>query len=120
MSQGNEKLTLEERAVTAVLAPLFLHIVLLVLACLRPARSHALGMAVLPLMMGSDRPLGAYLFYLWLAPALFGFLLGELSLRACYEQLCYCSEDRKNPLVTLLLWLLLLLMLGGLFGQVTK
>ena len=61
MSQGNEKLTLEERAVTAVLAPLFLHIVLLVLACLRPARSHALGMAVLPLMMGSDRPLGAAL-----------------------------------------------------------
>ena len=120
MSQGNEKLTLEERVVTAVLAPLFLHIVLLVLACLRPARSHALGMAILPLMMGSDRPLGTYLFYLWLAPALFGFLLGELSLRACYQQLCYCSEDRKHPLVTVLLWLLLLLMLGGLLGHKTN
>ena len=117
MSQGNEKLTLEERAVTAVLAPLFLHIVLLVLACLRPARSHALGMAVLPLMMGSDRPLGAYLFYLWLAPALFGFLLGELSLRAGYEQLGYCS-DRKNPVITLLLWLLLLFMLGSLIREI--
>ena len=120
MSQGNEKLTLEERVVTAVLAPLFLHIVLLVLTCLRPVRTHGLGMALVSLMMGSDQLLGTYLLYLWLAPALFGFLLGEFSLRACYEQLCYCSEDRKHPLVTVLLWLLLLLMLGGLLGHATK
>ena len=113
MNQGNEKLTLEERVVTAVLAPLFLHIVLLVLACLRPVRTHGLGMALVSRMMGSDRPLGTYLFYLWLAPALFGFLLGAFSLRACYQQLCYCSESRKNPLVTVLLWLLLLFILGG-------
>ena len=120
MSQGNEKLTLEERVITAVLAPLFLHIVLLVLACLRPARAHALNSAIVPWLMDSGRPLGIYLCAMWLAPALFGFLLGELSLRACYEQLGYCSEDRKHPLVTVLLWLLLLLMLGGLLGHASK
>jgi len=53
---------------------------------------------------------------MWLAPALFGFLLGELSLRACYEQLGYCS-DRKNPVVTLLLWLLLLFVLASLVKE---
>ena len=113
MSQGNEKLTLEERVVTAVLAPLFLHIALLALVCLRPFRSHTIGRVAVEQMMGSEHPLGAYLFYLWLAPALFGFLLGDFSFKECYEQLCYCSEDRKNPLVTVLLWLVLLFMLGG-------
>ncbi len=117
MSQGNEKLTLEERAVTAVLAPLFLHIVLLVLACLRPARAHALNSAIVPWLMAGERPLGTYLGVMWLAPVLFGFLLGELSLRACYEQLGYCS-DRKNPVITLLLWLLLLFMLGSLIREI--
>ena len=120
MDQGNRSITLQERVITAVLAPLFLHIVLLVLACLRPARAHALNSAIVPWLMAGERPLGTYLGVMWLAPVLFGFLLGELSLRACYEQLCYCSEDRKNPLVTVLLWLLLLLMLGGLLGQMFR
>ena len=119
MDQGNRSITLQERVITAVLAPLFLHIALLVLACLRPARAHALNSAIVPWLMAGERPLGTYLGVMWLAPALFGFLLGELSLRAGYEQLGYCS-DRKNPLVTVLLWLLLLLMLGGLFGHATK
>ena len=118
MDQGNRSITLQERVITAVLAPLFLHIVLLVLACLRPARAHALNSAIVPWLMAGERPLGTYLGVMWLAPALFGFLLGELSLRACYEQLGYCSEDRQNPVITLLLWLLLLFMLGSLIREI--
>jgi len=116
MDQGNRSITLQERVISAVLAPLFLHILLLVLVCLRPARSHALNSAIVPWLMDSGRPLGIYLCAMWLAPALFGFLLGELSLRACYEQLGYCS-DRKNPVVTLLLWLLLLFVLASLVKE---
>ena len=58
--------------------------------------------------------------YLRLAPVLFSVLLGELSLLACYELLCYCWEDPTSPLNTVLLRPLQLSMLGGLVSHMGK
>ena len=111
-NKSDDKTTFVDRFTTAILIPLFINIGLFLLS-IKPGR-HGLSNSILNKVLAGPSPEKSYFLYLWLVPAIIGFLVGSASISKFFGYLFYTSETSKNFVVTALLWLVIVMTIFSL------
>lgn len=111
-NKSDDKTTFADRFATAILTPLFLNIGLFLFS-MKPGR-HGLSNSTWNYILAGPSPEKSYFLYLWLVPAIVGFLVGSASVSKFFGHLFYTSDTNKNFLVTVLLWLVIIMTIFSL------